>query len=221
MGRPGRPPVKDAYPLDYNPRRPDEDGLDLDPALLGAMRRRWPSAASTPSATRPAQAPAFADGRALQEGRLDEVEAFAKATGRAEAAVRPRWCGRASPWAPAAEDIRTCCGSRVTPAGRGRPHRHYPRNLYDRLVSRLNQQTKMRETLSTTPSSRGSQGQPVRQIRAGSWWRARTRSTSASSTSPEDRPGEGLPGCDRGRMVGRLRGPAPINSSLDPIKPRC
>jgi hypothetical protein len=107
---------------------------------------------------------------ALQEGRLDEVEDFARRTRRAAeaaGATKVVWSGesignlspdampdllRIAREAGGADDVRVII---------------YHRNLYDRLVSRLNQQTKMRETVVDDAFiSRMSKGSPSDQIRA-------------------------------------------------------
>ena len=107
---------------------------------------------------------------ALQEGRLDEVEAFARRTreeAQAAGATKVVWSGesignlnadampallRIVREAGGADDVRVII---------------YHRNLYDRLVSRLNQQTKMRETVVDDAFiSRLAKGSPSDQIRA-------------------------------------------------------
>ncbi len=107
---------------------------------------------------------------ALQEGRLDEVEEFARRTrqaAEAAGATKVVWSGESignlNP-----EDMPNLI--RIAREVGGAENVHiviYHRNLYDRLVSRLNQQTKMRDTVVDDAFiSRLAKGSPSDQIRA-------------------------------------------------------
>ena len=106
---------------------------------------------------------------ALQEGRPEEVEAFARAcrdAAEAAGATKVVWSGE-SIGNMRPEDMPTLLNiAREQGGAESVKVVIYHRNLYDRLVSRLNQQTKMRETVVDDAFiGRLAKGSPSQQIR--------------------------------------------------------